>query len=260
LEAPENQKQCTGFTSKGEIRTCNLEGDPKLPNTLIYGDSHAQMWLPRLSQAQSLGYGHISLAAMHGCPSLPYAKNHLKRCVEFNDKAVALAMKPSVDNVIIISSWYYSEADYSLCLEGVIKCFNTVEEATITKAYRELTKRLKLLTDKGKRVYIVLPSLQMSRSVPQEMARLRFLNKDTLVLTNIPRQKIDNQRAFIVDKLKKLASQSGATLIDPLDLFCDPMACSVVDEQGELKLRDTNHVREATIRHSNLLDGVLKSQ
>jgi hypothetical protein len=64
----------------------------------------------------------------------------------------------------------------------------------------------------------------------------------------VSRAKIELLRAQIDPRLRQIASEVGATIIDPMDLLCSQDWCPAVDDSGRPLYKDGYHLRASTVR------------
>jgi hypothetical protein len=58
-------------------------------------------------------------------------------------------------------------------------------------------------------------------------------------------------------RLKKIARDTGAELIDPFEWLCDSIACPAIEPDGTPMYVDDNHVRAPFAKHLTIVDGIL---
>jgi hypothetical protein len=62
----------------------------------------------------------------------------------------------------------------------------------------------------------------------------------------------------VVERLKAVAAGTGATIIDPMDYFCDKLVCATMTADGQPIYSDSNHLRPFYVKQKALfIDSIL---
>jgi hypothetical protein len=56
------------------------------------------------------------------------------------------------------------------------------------------------------------------------------------------------ESAPIDERLKRIAANVGATIVDPADWLCTPVDCATSDQDGKPLYKDASHLRASTAR------------
>jgi hypothetical protein len=124
-------------------------------------------------------------------------------------------------------------------------------QSTAGKA--NLARFIRLLIDRGKRVYLILLNPEGDDLDPRHLLVGSRLSKLELK----PKDQITfDLNAFNVkfgktqDDLRTLAAATGATAIDPFETLCRGGTCPVIDAAGDALYIDNNHPRNSYVRES----------
>ena len=87
-----------------------------------------------------------------------------------------------------------------------------------------------------------------------------MLSRVTQNINNRPvnRQDFVNHIAPVMDKLKAVATETGAQIIDPVPSLCDVRTCPTVSLDGQPVYKDENHMRPSyAIDKAHYMDRIL---
>ena len=256
-----DELQCAGLDRHGALRPCEFQSQTSHgASVLVYGDSHAQAWLPRLEALAEAplaeGIRRITLAVHHGWPSLPGLNNGFWPCAAFNDQVFALAKNGGYDHVVNVSLWgYFNGTD--LCRPEGARCRPVGAEQALETGFTLFAQRMTALAAAGLKVTILLPPPYATYDLPSELARRRFLGLDRTTLEHLPRAEQEANRAPVEQRLRLLLGTPGIRLLDPFDLLCTPGHCDTVDSEGFPLFRDSDHVRASVLAKSRFIDRAL---
>lgn len=259
----QDESACAGLNSSGDLKPCVFStGAATGSRGLVIGDSHAQMWLPRLERLSGSpgepNLSSITLTAYHGCPALPGINRGSRRCAMYNEKAYTLAASGSFDHVLIINYWDYFSTHGELCFVRDGLCTNENWDQSIKDAFSDFLSDIKKISAKNISVSIMLPPVISEFDTPVELARRTFLHINTDEVSALNRARQESRRKYAMAFLDSLKGIPGITLIDPLDTMCDADNCRTVDTLGAPILRDTNHLRTSYTEKNPLLDKYLR--
>jgi hypothetical protein len=108
---------------------------------------------------------------------------------------------------------------------------------------------LRELTAAGKEVVIVLSSPRGTAFDP-----MGIVERDGMMLQvrgpfpAVPRKEIAALASPIDERLKRIASAVGATIVDPADSLCTASLCPAADENGRPLYKDASHLRASAAR------------
>jgi peptidoglycan/LPS O-acetylase OafA/YrhL len=209
---------------------CQFGADNQQPSVLLWGDSHANMYLSALSQAAKISGKTGYIATQTGCrATLANQANDLTgsaglACTAFNNEVNAfVANHPNIRTVIIARMWGGGDS-----LNRTIQLINH-------------------LIEQGKNVIVVGPVPFLAFSVPEHWIYQQINAGQAIdTLTDA----IANQQHLFA--IQKLAQQqlfaplaSGRVIwIAPLQKFCQTNNCLLVDK-GVSYFKDVTHLSEA---------------
>ena len=208
---------------------CQFGADNQQPSLLLWGDSHANMYLSALSKAaKDAGLtGYIATQA-HCYATLVDQPNDLigtpkKACTQFNNEVnVFVANNPGIHTVIIGRLWNGNES-----FDRTIKLINR-------------------LLEQGKNIIVVGPVPAFRPSVPeiwiyQQLKAGRAL--DTLTAPAANQQYFYDIQHLIQQQMLTPLAEGRIIWIDPLQKFCNKTECLLVDK-GVSYFKDVTHLSE----------------
>jgi peptidoglycan/LPS O-acetylase OafA/YrhL len=225
---------------------------------LFIGDSNVQQYFPpvtKLLEDESLnGYSAV-FAARRWCDptGLGVLPNTAKDCEQHLEKALAYARRAEVETVVIGACWYLYFIDF-----GSFTHFGAKGPLKVgaDAAFERLRNMLTALAERGKKVYLVLPSpsgtmFDPHRMVQRDVVRLRFE-------VNLPapdRATVVEAVSPVTQRLLSIAHDTGAETIDPMVFLCSSSTCPAVTQAGEPMYHDMWNLRPAYAReHVRYLD------
>lgn len=225
---------------------------------LFWGDSHMAHLYGALRalepQADSKGV-ELLMAVDHGClPVRGFATDLHPHCGDRVERVWKLAQAKAVEAVVIASIWtpYFRSKLYdlssrpSVCsvASGDCRPFEKAEEA-VAQVEARLTADAKTLVSAGKRVYFVLPIPAYTIAVPKVLALEHWRGQPARVSLSRS-QHLEAQR-MLIDSLRRVAERTGASVIDPTDVYCPGNEC-LATRDGVSIYRDNNHLTSAGAR------------
>lgn len=247
----------TPYRHNGIVFQKIASSSPKL--TVFIGDSLIQQYGPYVEQAMANNgnaANSVIFATAGGCPPiqgtirLPLVRFPI--CPQTIDAAYDLANQDNVDTVVIGAAWYgYFKNNYTeLLVESNGRRYAFPEQVAMDKAYQSLQASVELLRKHGKRVYIIMQPPSGGAFDPRNMyAGSRF--ESIYPLPRIPEvavEKFIRESAAPRERLRAIAEQTGALLIDPLNYLCSNNICPVLDPNGNPLYTDPIHMRPAYAR------------
>ena len=231
---------------------------------LFVGDSSMQQYYPRIETllSDSTFQKHDAVFATRpGCapgvvemPTESEAKQNA--CRNFIRNIVNYAQDPKVESVVIAASWYaYFFGPWNV-IAGPLK-----EESLKTgsdAAFESLRKTVTEFRQSGKSVYLVLNIPIGGDLDPRAYWPALLPNPDAM--PNYGKNKVRVMTALkpIESKLRKVAEETGAIVIDPLQSLCDETSCPPFDAAGKSMYRDLWHLRPSYVRQNvKFLDAIL---
>lgn len=225
--------------------------------TLFVGDSHMQQYGPRvdaLMRDVSLRTRSAEFVTEGGCAPVPRIERRGRRCSEFVARAMKAMQSPDVDTVVIAASWagFMERGDYV----PVGSPSGTLDLASAQAAwvFDQWAADLRALVGGGKQVVIVLSSPRADTFAPKRMVQ-RGWGTFGFSAAPLDKAQLIHQWTFIDGRLRQVARDSGAVLVDPLDHLCDSARCPTTFEKDRPISTDGSHLRAAFVaRHVTYLD------
>jgi hypothetical protein len=230
-----------------------LGGGP--PQVLFMGDSDMQQYYPRIEKLLGGGQGQLRSAVfmthfgcVPGSEAVPAPAS--ADCRSYIHDVVEYAGRQNIDTVVIAGCWYgYFSAFVNFRDFGKRAPLKPYTQ----KALHSLRATLESFVRSGKRVYIVL-NIPVGAGLDPR-ARAYWYGTDPAVAG-----KADVAAALesIDSKLREMAGEVGATVIDPLEYLCAGAQCPAVSGDRKSMYRDLWHLRPSYVRDEvTYLDGIL---
>jgi peptidoglycan/LPS O-acetylase OafA/YrhL len=249
---------------------------------VFIGDSHmAQYW----SRAAGVIAAHPTearsavFATYTSCPPMPGVEvaRHGRSCVRLFDHALQLAYDTHVDTVVFGSFWemyllgefprQWDSHTYPIYRagDGWHRTL-TLSSPGAQSALEDFRRTLTALVASGRRVFILLsnptspsfdPPLRVSAAV---RLGLRAPTREAFAQRQ---HSVDDQPfmdfvAPLMTRLREIANDSGASVIDPASFLCVDAACPVTAADGRPLYLDSNHLSASFAReHAGFIDQVL---
>jgi peptidoglycan/LPS O-acetylase OafA/YrhL len=231
---------------------CHL--GPDAPHrVLFWGDSHVEQLYPALAALLDRGETRgrqLIIASRDGC--LPVrgfdGEGGRRGCRQFNQRVLDRALQGDVDAVVIASIWapYFRERLYDLqslptvCATDGDRCLPVPTQADgLARAGAQLGADLRALVGHGKAVHLVLPVPAYDHDVASYLARQQWRGRPVeLRLTRAQHQAATGDMSSL---LRRLAAETGASVIDPAEVLCAGGECRFA-EGGVALYRDNNHL------------------
>jgi hypothetical protein len=213
------------------------------------GDSHAEQYYPSVKHAvESLSAAPtVAFSTYGGCPFFP--TYYPVRCRGAYRRGMQLASSPTVQRVVIASAWdmYAVDGDQGedsrLSPEQMRESFDALEPDIA---------RLRAL---GKEVVLIGPHPHADVADPELLAAHRRIGRfgttaPTTFATSFPLSAFRERTRLVSEGLARLASRTGASLIDPATVLCPGGSCLTMDDHGTPIRKDSNHLRPfAAVRY-----------
>lgn len=229
--------QCSLVTGQSsELNLCvinkakNAGGKTRLPDFVVWGDSHAHHYYPAIFEAtESLNLSGLMITKAACRPTLSNevayhsSKSEQLSCTNFNNSAnTSIAALPSVHTIIIGRMWFHGET--------VIQTIN-------------LTKSL---VASGKKVILIGALPNPGFDVPQVWRERNVWGKQIIDEMSQPNDKDGLVRIdqYLQDELSQEIAAGRVVFIDAMKHFCDQTNCYLV-KNGEKNFVDHNHITEA---------------
>jgi peptidoglycan/LPS O-acetylase OafA/YrhL len=226
-------------------------------HVLFSGDSNIQQYYSRIVKllADRPLNSHSATFAVRGycafgAVDIAGANESIERnrpgCRTYLDRVLGMANDPKVDTIVIGASWYVYfvavQDQNHLGQPGPLR-------AGTDRALDSLKRTVAELIRRGKQVYIVLQMPVGTRLDPHQLIRRAFFPPKSIVDARSPRTS-EIMRAIgpINSKLREVAQETGAKVIDPVPSLCTSTMCPVISPAGDPIYRDWNHLRPSYVR------------
>jgi len=136
------------------------------------------------------------------------------------------------------------------------------DSADTLAAFEQFRSTVAKLVSGGRRVFIVLSNPASQLFVPVFPAEVRLsLHPPGRLATNGPRldaRRFESFVAPLTDRLRNIAAQTGAIVLDPRVTLCDGLMCPSTGPDGLPLYIDSNHLRGSFARErASFLDETL---
>lgn len=222
--------------------------------TLFIGDSYMQQYYPRIERVAHRSPRGILLRTLPGCAPLQGVDRKSIHCSTFVDDAFARAAKPDIDRIVIAASWFgfFNRGDYYALDDPRRRPLNALQTDW---AFQRLATTLNRLRESGKSIAIVLSHPSDKASGPEARIARSGLGWRVLPPHEIDLGTFRAATAAAHDRLKRLAQESGAEIIDPSRFLCSAGKCATTSPSGVPYYSDGTHLRASYVRdHVTYLD------
>jgi peptidoglycan/LPS O-acetylase OafA/YrhL len=221
---------------------------------LFFGDSHMQHYWPRIEKvlAERARPVHtVMFKSEGGCAPVPGVERKSNgSCGRFVEEGMRLALRPEVETVVIAASWvgFASRPDLYKVGDPERRLLKPLEPGAewVLEGFEGALRRIK---SAGKRVVLVLSSPRGEAFDPKSL-----IDRDAILVrvhaahAPVPRDQISALAAPIDERLKRIAAEVGAEVIDPTEWLCAPKYCPTADEAGRPLYKDDTHLRASFAR------------
>jgi peptidoglycan/LPS O-acetylase OafA/YrhL len=232
----------------------------------LSGDSVLFQFGPRAQQLADEGQlvANTYFVAGPACAPVPgmIQRDDWARCANMPGILADLVRRERVQSVVLGASWAgYGGKDMLLERDGMRLPLDTMEGKDAF--FANLQDYVRLLQGQGAKVYLVLGvPVHRDRFNPSKMVKRSLTGFQIAPDVEEP-VPIDGLRAVYASadaKLRVIAQETGATLLDPFPDVCGSGdGCSPFFGGGEPKFSDGVHLRPVFVReHLNILDILLK--
>jgi peptidoglycan/LPS O-acetylase OafA/YrhL len=218
------------------------------PQTLFYGDSFIQHYMPRIRELlkdnAGEGRGAVFVARGGACPIPGVECSQWPECPRLqSDFRKVLAKDPRIDRLVIAARWQLHFRDRHLYgISG--KYLSDPEGAEL--AYASLSKLL------GEIPGNIKVSIVLCIPAGKELDAKRYVTRP-LFGSGIERGKTLGTEEFLAEasvineRLRKIAAQHGAEVIDPAGTFCVGGECLRENADGPVRY-DEGHLRPGFVK------------
>ena len=231
---------------------------------LFLGDSHIQQYWPRVRRiidAHPDSARSAVFVSFSGWPPLPGINHryHTRNSSGFFDRAMDLAFQSDVDTVVIGAFWeFYFLGEYRPDrsvqeVYGVPPSTLQLDSPGTQAAFEQFQRAISRLVSSGRRVFIVLSNPTSPLFEPVFPADIRLSLHLPGSLGSDKGSRIDagpfeSFAAPVMNRLRAIAAQTGAKVVDPRLTLCDGMFCPATDSKGMPLYLDSNHLNGSNAR------------
>jgi peptidoglycan/LPS O-acetylase OafA/YrhL len=232
-----------------EGRLCRI-GDPTAKIDFVFwGDSHADALLPAVEDAAKARHRAGLFASRSACPPLIGVERvdvAGGNCRAFNDEVMKAIAASNIAEVVIAARWardaegtgYGDETETTAFLADDHSRQRSVAEDRAVFA-RGLERTIDALVRAKKKVVIVGPVPEVSRYVPEALAKVKYFGlKDDVRPTT---EEFRRRQAFVLQSLARVAKTYPLTILYPDRELCADGSCAV-EADGRSLYVDTNHL------------------
>ena len=249
------------FDGKKNLPECSL-GTKAAPSVVLWGDSHADAVFTTFNESLIAANRSGIFYSYSGCPSVLgalYSRNTKRwnknwtrdQCKNFNQKVFdKILSDPQIHDVFMVSRWSgYLQDGNKNNGSPIYVVFNNGEKAdasNLQERTQQYTKNILgtmcSLREHGKNVYVVAPTPEMDRNVPEALAKSRLLEHQDITI-DVPLSGYEEQNAPVLQALKQAKMQCGVHILDIKPYLCDKNKCPGI-RNGRSLYRDTHHLNE----------------
>jgi peptidoglycan/LPS O-acetylase OafA/YrhL len=235
--------------------------------TLFVGDSHVEQYWSRVTyiiQTHPDSARSAEFVTYLGCPPLPgvNAPQHSWSCNRSFEFAMEQALHDDVDTVVFGAFWeaylleeFSTDQPRSNIRNHIYRVGDPLRtplelnSSGTQMAFTEFRQVISKLVSHGRRVFIVLSNPTSPTFDPTAMLSaesrlaLHVPDKIEAKIRSIGAGPFEVFVAPLMDRLREIAAQSGATVVDPRESLCDAMICAAVTPDGVPLYLDSNHLR-----------------
>ncbi|MEJ8823983.1 acyltransferase family protein [Variovorax humicola] len=254
----------------GNMKEIAVDGQPVYRigegkgNVLLLGDSHVEQYGPRAIEIARTDPGRLQslyFATRGACPPIPnLVEDRDPGCPERVQTMMRFALSPQIDTVVLGACWacYFDVGpqppppdvpapDHYYLREGGMRHMLRGGDG-VDRSFEALAATIKTLKAAGKKVYLVLNVPVDGDFEPKTLisgSRLKTMS----AARKSPTAPVTASQQAIHDRLKQVAEQSGATVIDPMATLCTPQGqCMRTDAEGVPIYKDASHLRASYVK------------
>ncbi|MCD8562748.1 MAG: acyltransferase [Alphaproteobacteria bacterium] len=238
---------------------CRIGTEKAEPDTLLWGDSHALMYMP-VVEAAAKEEGHsVLVAGISNCPPVPglvyfeedNRRNH-RDCPVHNKALMDYVLKtPSLHTVILGGFWLNRIYDDPGAVQPVIKPDYILERGAAPdpngraqQFFEALSATILTLEKAGKHVVLIGPIPAYDFDVPQRLGQALLYGNDKAI--GLSGDDYIKKYNFVFARLIKLmVDDKGFFYIDSSQAFCHDEFCYAA-ENDQLLYADKSHMERLT--------------
>jgi len=222
-------------------------------SVLFVGDSNIEQYSARISALALEENGKNAIfATQESCLPMADPESDLDSpdiCKSYVARAIQLSLARSdIDTVVFAGLWTLQLEDYRMTPE------------LLKKNNDDFKKDVVKLMQAGKKVYIVLNIPVDEALNPYHLFERSYWGGFVVLHGGgIKKNDFVQYASPVVNPLREIANQTGATVIDPLDYLCSSNFCPAALEDGTPIYRNSKHLALRFVRdHMNYLDQTMR--
>lgn len=224
----------TQYVPFGRYVACPFKADgatgPASSNLIVWGDSHAQMYVPAIRARLSDEHSG-RLVSVNGCPPLTDRSSN-RTCLNIN-KSNAEEILKSPDQVIVLAlHWERYKNETMMGVEADAEGYRAIIDG--------LRRTVSTLQSGGKTVVVVGPILTPGYNISSAMSRSIAFDRANAIELETARGKFESEFSEVMPFLTELEGQ-GVEVIYPHTALCRDERCSFLVD-GIPAFADGNHV------------------
>jgi len=244
-----------------------------LPGKVMFlGDSIVEQYAPRaehLLTSETASTKSVVFAATGGCPPIPgVVLDRTKECQPRLAAARRLAATSDVDTIVVGACWYcyfHVDAhatpgnDYYVSKGGRQFLLTSPEGQDL--AMESFAEFLTALA-KQKKVFVILSSPSGDGINPSYLLTgSRFGTLKYKESAGFAQSEFESLFGAVNERLRKIAVDSGAAVIDPMPAMCPGGVCSALAADGAPIYADGVHIRSSYVRQfASFIDVTIKAR
>lgn len=233
---------------------------------LFIGDSNVQQYYQRAAQFmadhpdnQLSAVFAVRGGCLPGSPEMSVVEADPEACRTLTQDAIAYARQPNVETVVIGACWYrYFVKFPSFTRFGEAGPIQPGTDAALENLRRLVTQ----LVAMDKRVYVIL-HIPIGHGFDPRYMIERSLLPPAFTVSARPPSRAEIERALqpFVARIRAIALESGAHVIDPMQWLCEADRCPAISASGEPMYHDVGHLSPSYAKqHVHFLDELLLSE
>ncbi|HMB55963.1 MAG TPA: acyltransferase family protein [Arenimonas sp.] len=209
----------------------------------IWGDSHADQWMPAM--LQNFADVRVTQFTVAGCPPLLGNRiEHGEHCKAYNDEVamqLPLLKAQGLSGVVLAARWpaYLGQPGISVGDQKTVLYYDTAahsEDEALVVLAASLDRSLAALEANGIRALVLGSVPEMRYSPPECVLRKEISECD------VSRPLNDRYRGRVIAVIKQVVAHHGnARFADPIDALCDANACQAM-RAGRVLYIDDDHI------------------
>ncbi|MGE0055249.1 MAG: acyltransferase family protein [Hyphomicrobium sp.] len=223
---------------------CVLGNSEKI-DLVVWGDSHARMFIDPISQAISTDGKSALVAWLGACPPLVgvtlYGRSKSASCQAFSEFVLKYIERMHPRRVVISARWAHYMAGAPSKIDGgvpiILSPDGMAQNAKV--AEKLLTETIERIQAAGSEVMIIGPVPEQGFLVASRIARSRAWNQD--LPPELPLAEYLERQKNVLPFLRRLSASRNIRLILPDRYFCDQISCRYAND-GKPLYFDHDHL------------------